>query len=73
MSYSLNCLKPGYKGDYGSIIGVIGGDTGSLDNGSFRLFEFNVSVVEGLARGLRFRNPKDPKYLHKECRPKSYY
>ena len=36
MSYSLNSLKGGYKGDYiGGIIGVIKGDTRSLDYSSY--------------------------------------
>ena len=35
MSYSLNSLKGGYIGDYiGTTIGVIKGDTRSLDTGS---------------------------------------
>ena len=35
MSHSLNSLKGGYMGDYiGYIIGVIKGDTRSLDHGS---------------------------------------
>ena len=36
MSYSLNSLKGGYIGDYiGTTIGVIKGDTRSLDYGSY--------------------------------------
>ena len=36
MSHSLNSLKGGYMGIiYGTTIGVIKGDTRSLDNGSY--------------------------------------
>ena len=38
MSYSLNSLKGGYIGDYiGATIGVINGDTRSLDYSSYTL------------------------------------
>ena len=38
MSYSLNSLKVGYIGDYiGTTMGVIKGDTRSLDSGSIRV------------------------------------
>ena len=46
MSHSLNSLKGGYIGDY---IGVIKGDTRSLDNGSYiyiyRLWYLNSSSL----------------------------
>ena len=47
MSYSLNSLKGGYIGDcIGGTIGVIKGDTRSLDSGSFDC------RLEGLKPGM---------------------
>ena len=48
MSYSLNSLKGGCIGDYiGTTIGVIKGDTRSLDNGTY-LDPFHTIPLGGL-------------------------
>ena len=51
MSYSLNSLKGGYIKDYiGTTIGVIKGDTRSLENGSHDFSFWRLRDVEGDSR-----------------------
>ena len=56
MSHSLNSLKEGYIGDYlGTTIGLIKGDTRSLDYSSYELNSlkgfFSQTVMEGIIEG----------------------
>ena len=52
MIHSVNSLKAGYIGDYtGTAIGVIEGDTRSLDHSSYKLNVGFSSNTEGLFCG----------------------
>ena len=64
MSYNLNSIKRGYIGDYigDYYIGVIKGDTRSLDSGSCRLLPAAVQTFRLIA-GIKAQgksNPRDP-------------
>ena len=55
MSYSLNSFKGGYIGDYiGTTLGVIKGDTKSLDNDSYAI----PRCLEGIGRSRLLPGPE---------------